>query len=109
MKYEGAMDAVIDKWDVSNISLELGEMFDMLRACVSSYIQGEQHLDFKIIIRIVKDLREALGMEQEPNTYYFTDIVCDQTLVKYEGIGEKQIPELFTFIGELEAQTQLKH
>jgi hypothetical protein len=108
MNSEVTMDAVIDKWDVSDISMELGDMFDMFRACVGSYIKGEQRLDFKIIIRIVKDLREALGFEQEQNTFYFTDIVCDNTLVKYEGIGEKQIPELFTFIGELETQAQLK-
>ncbi len=101
MKCDDRVKQLIDNWNTDHID-NLSELFNDFIMVVLRSVRGDQLLNTNVIIKAIKSLRVAINPSRDKDILYFSDLICDKILVMFEGIGEKQLPELFTFIHHCE-------
>ena len=103
MKLDDNIATMIDLWYVCPYSDKVDELFECLRHCTEAYV-AKGILDTRAIIAIVKDMRAYINPHSNVNLFYFTDIICDAILLKFEGLDVNKLPVFITFTHECEAR-----
>lgn len=107
MKLDSDIFTLIDAWHICPYADKVDELFECLRHCAEAYIT-KGILDTSTIISVVKDMRDYLNPTGNANLFYFTDIICDAILLKFEGIDGGGIPDFIEFTRECELYVFVK-
>ena len=101
------MNDILDKWHICPYEDNVAELFESLKCCTESYLEASD-LDTKNIVNIVEDLRLLLNPHGNKNLSYFTDIICDEILIKHKGLTKQDVGIFAKFITECEDRVYLK-
>jgi hypothetical protein len=94
---------LIDEWHICPFSDDAAGLFQSLRICTESYVNGKGQLTMSVIANIVWDLREVLNSHCNKNLTHFTDLICDSILLEYKGITPVDLPDFNNLTFECEA------
>lgn len=103
MKLDTDIEVLIDQWYICPYTDKVDELFDCLRHCTEAYVT-KGVLNTSTIISIVKDMRDYLNPHGNANLFFFTDVICDSILLKFEGMENDKLPAFISFTHECESR-----
>lgn len=103
MKLDTDIATLIDTWHVCPYTDKIDELFECLRHCTEAYVTNGT-LDTPTIISIVKDMRTYINPHANVNLFYFTDIICDAILLRFEGLDVNKLPDFVEYTRECETR-----
>lgn len=102
-----SINNLLDEWNVCPYEDRVEELFSCLKNCTEVYLKNYD-LNTKTIVMIVKDLREYVNPQNDPELAHFTDVICDHILGEFKGIDSSKMPVLMRFIESCENHVYLK-
>lgn len=94
------INKLIDDWHICPYSDNVEELFATLKTCTKAYLKNHELLTTRVIVTIVKDLRAFLNPHRNVNLYHFTDRICDNILVKHQGMTSENQEKFEEYLQE---------